>query len=153
VPAETGENDVVYCESGQYAANIEKASSQGPLAATPKESTGAAVEKFATPGVVTIEALSKEPYNVAGHQQIKTLLYLVQGKLVIVRLRGEDKLNEAKFGGQSGTNEFRAATADEICEAMDARPGSLGAVKAAMKSEIPVYADEVLRGSKGMTTG
>jgi prolyl-tRNA synthetase len=153
VPAETGENDVVYCESGQYAANIEKASSRGPLAATPKESTGAAPEKFATPGVVTIEALAKDPYNVAGHQQIKTLVYLVQGKLVIVLLRGDDQLNEAKFAGQIGTNEYRPATAEEIFEALGAHPGSLGAVKAAMKSAIPVYADEVLRGSKGMTTG
>ena len=153
VPAETGENDVVYCESGKYAANIEKASSQGPLAATPKESTGAAVEKFATPGVVTIEALAKDPYNVAAHQQIKTLVYMVQSKLVIVLLRGDDQLNEAKFAGLIGTNEFRPATADDIFEAMGARPGSLGAVKAAMKSAIPVYADEVLRGSKGMTTG
>ncbi len=153
VPAETGENDVVYCESGQYAANIEKASSRGPLAATPTESTGAAPEKFATPGVVTIDALAQAPYNVAGHQQIKTLIYLVQGKLVIVLLRGDDQLNEAKFAGQIGTNEYRPASADEIFEAMGARPGSLGAVKAAMKSAIPVYADEVLRGSKGMTTG
>jgi prolyl-tRNA synthetase len=30
VPAETGENEVVYCESGGYAANIEKATSRGP---------------------------------------------------------------------------------------------------------------------------
>ena len=41
VPAETGENEVVYCESGEYAANIEKATSQGPLLPTPKTSTGA----------------------------------------------------------------------------------------------------------------
>src|SRR6476659_10507442 len=46
VPAETGENEVVYCESGKYAANIEKATSQGPLVPTPKASTGA-LEKFA----------------------------------------------------------------------------------------------------------
>ena len=61
VPAETGENDVVYCESGKYAANIEKAVSRGPVEPTPSESTGAAPEKFATPGVVTIEALSAAP--------------------------------------------------------------------------------------------
>src|SRR5881296_3739559 len=36
VPADTGENEVAYCESGRYAANIEKASSQGPLLPTPK---------------------------------------------------------------------------------------------------------------------
>src|SRR5438477_11687586 len=45
VPAETGENEVVYCESGQYAANIEKAISRGPLVATPK-TAGAVPEKF-----------------------------------------------------------------------------------------------------------
>src|SRR6266853_3842163 len=35
VPAETGENEVFYCESGEYAANIEKATSRGPLTPTP----------------------------------------------------------------------------------------------------------------------
>ena len=39
VPAETGENEVAYCESGGYAANLEKASSRGPLIETPKAST------------------------------------------------------------------------------------------------------------------
>src|SRR5436190_4740967 len=62
VPAETGEDEVVYCESGKYAANIEKATSQGALIPTPKSSTAPAPEKFATPGVVTIEALTQQPY-------------------------------------------------------------------------------------------
>src|SRR5438093_4821245 len=56
VPAETGENEVVYCETGKYAANIEKATSRGPRVPTPSVSTAAAPEKFTTPGVVTIEA-------------------------------------------------------------------------------------------------
>ena len=37
---------------------------------------GAAIEKFATPGVVTIEALSKEPYKVPANRQIKTPVYI-----------------------------------------------------------------------------
>src|SRR5215813_11503234 len=53
VPAETGENEVVYCESGEYAANIEKATSRGSIVPTPTASTGSAPEKFATPGVLT----------------------------------------------------------------------------------------------------
>jgi prolyl-tRNA synthetase len=53
VPAETGENEVVYCESGKYAANIEKAASRGSLTATPSTETGPAPDKFATPGVTT----------------------------------------------------------------------------------------------------
>lgn len=152
VPAETGENDVVYCETGKYAANIEKATSQGPLVATPKASTGSP-EKFATPGVVTIEALSQPPYKVAAHQQIKTLVYLVDSKLVLVLMRGDDQLNEAKFTGLLGTNQFRAATAEEIFAALGAHPGSLGAVASTLKSNLTVYADEVLRGAAGMTTG
>src|SRR3954469_11440502 len=92
VPAETGESDVVYCESGDYAANVEKATSRLTVK-TPTEASGP-IEKFATPGVVTIEALSKAPFNVAAHQQIKTLVYLAESKIVLVLMRGDHQLNE-----------------------------------------------------------
>ncbi len=49
VPAETGENEVVFCEGCGYAANMEKATSGIPKTAA--REIGAAVEKFATPGV------------------------------------------------------------------------------------------------------
>jgi len=154
VPAETGENEVVYCETGKYAANIEKATSKGPLTPTPAVSSGAAPEKFPTPGILTIEALAAAPYNVAAQQQIKTLIYLVEGKLVIALLRGDDQLNEAKFTGRLGTAAYRAATPEEILEAMGAHPGSLGAVShTRKKSDLKVFADEALRGARGMTTG
>jgi prolyl-tRNA synthetase len=149
VPAETGENEVVYCETGGYAANIEKATSRGPLTATPKAGTGA-TEKFATPGVVTIDALAAAPYNVPAHGQIKTLVFVVESKLILVLMRGDDQLNEAKFAAEIGTNQFRPATATEIFEAMGAHPGSLGAVGL---SQFPVWADEQLRAAAGMTTG
>ncbi len=154
VPAETGENDVVYCESGQYAANIEKATSRGALTATPSVDTGAAPEKFATPGVVTIDQLAKPPHGVASHQQIKTLILVADSKLILVLLRGDDTLNEAKLAGQLGTTTFRPATAEEIVAAMGASPGSLGAVTSTRKKpELPVYADQALQGAAGMTTG
>src|SRR3981081_4404896 len=53
VPAETGENEVVYCEKGDYAANVEKAASGRPIGPWPG-STNTPIEKFPTPGVVTI---------------------------------------------------------------------------------------------------
>src|SRR5215471_13164856 len=61
VPAETGENEVVYCEGCNYSANIEKAGSKGPAMHTHKLAPPATAqpEKFATPGVVTIDALTK----------------------------------------------------------------------------------------------
>ena len=154
VPAETGENDVVYCESGKYAANIEKAVSRGPAEATPSESTGATPEKFATPGVVTIEALSASPYGVSARHQVKTLVLVADSKSILVLVRGDDSLNEAKLMAKMGAVQVRQATADEIVELLGARPGSLGAVSATLKTPVvPVYADEALRGARGMTTG
>lgn len=150
VPAETGENEVVYCETGAYAANIEKATSRGPLLPTPAVSTGPAPESFPTPGVVTIEALAQPPYGVAAERQIKTLVYLVASRIVLVLLRGDDQLNEAKFAGIVGTNEFRPATPEEVFAALGAHPGSLGGVGV---TKFPIYADLALRGAKGMTTG
>jgi prolyl-tRNA synthetase len=154
VPAETGENDVVYCESGKYAANIEKAVSRGPAEATPSESTGAAPEKFATPGVVTIEALAAAPYGVSARHQVKTLVFVADSKPILVLIRGDDSLNEAKLMAKTGAVQVRQATADEIVELLGARPGSLGAVSGTLKTPlVPVYADEALRGARGMTTG
>jgi prolyl-tRNA synthetase len=128
VPAETGENEVVYCEACSYAANIEKATS----------------------GVVTIEALSKAPFSVPANRQIKTLVYIADSKPVIVLICGDDQLNEAKLAGIIGTTIFRAATAEEIFAALGAHPGSLGTVGV---KNISVYADERLRGANSMTTG
>ncbi len=154
VPAETGENEVVYCESGRYAANIEKATSRGPAVAVPTVSTGPVPVRFATPGVVTIEALAQPPYGVAGSAQIKTLVYLADGKPVLVLLRGDDQLNEAKLAGKLGAAAFRPAVAEEIVAAMGARPGSLGAVTSTRRdASIRVFADEQLREARGMTTG
>ena len=152
VPAETGENEVVYCESCGYAANIEKAASGIPKTAA--REPGEAVEKFATPGAVTIEALSKAPYSVPANRQIKTLVYIIESKPALILIRGDDQLNEAKLTGVLGTSVFRPATPEEIFNAMGAHPGSLGVVKGALKkSGISIYADERLRGANGMTTG
>ncbi|HYG22875.1 MAG TPA: proline--tRNA ligase [Verrucomicrobiae bacterium] len=148
VPADTGENDVVFCEGCGYAANVEKASSGVPPTAA--REIGAAIEKFPTPGVVTIEALSKAPYSVAANRQIKTLVYIADSKPVLVLIRGDDQLNEAKLAGVLGTTIFRPAEAEEIFAALGAHPGSLGAIAVSKHS---VFADERLRGANEMTTG
>src|SRR5438067_3000413 len=153
VPAETGENEVVCCEGCGYAANIEKATSK-ITSNIQHPTSNIQVEKFATPGVLTIEALTRPPYDVPAGSQIKTLVYLVESKPVLILLRGDHQLNEAKPLGVLGTTQFRAATAEEIFAELGAHPGSLGAVAATVKSrKISVYADEALRGAVGMTTG
>ncbi|HWQ90280.1 MAG TPA: proline--tRNA ligase [Clostridia bacterium] len=149
VPAETGENEVVYCDACGYAANVEKAASSAPRT-TAEPDSSSAPEKFPTPGVVTIDALTKAPFGVPAERQIKTLVYLVQSKPVLVLLRGDDQLNEAKLTGILGTGEFRPAEPAEIVAALGAHPGSLGAVGV---SHLPIFADERLRDTTGMTTG
>jgi prolyl-tRNA synthetase len=170
VPAETGENEVAFCEACGYAANIEKATSGIPKTAA--REIGAAIEKFATPGVVTIEALSKEPYKVPANRQIKTLVYIADSKPVIILIRGDDQLNETKFAAKTGAVAVRPATSDEIFIILGARPGSLGAVNinfelqdegkrkalldtrnASGLDNFQIIADERLQGANDMTTG
>ena len=150
VPAETGENEVAFCEACGYAANIEKATSGIPKTAA--REIGAAIEKFATPGVVTIEALSKEPYKVPANRQIKTLVYIADSKPVLILIRGDDQLNETKFAAKTGAVAVRPATAEEILSLLGAKPGSLGAV-VNVPADVKVFADERLQGANDMTTG
>jgi len=146
VPAEIGDDDVIYSESG-YAANREKASS----ALVPKDLADAApageVEKFATPGIVTIAQLAAAPYLVSGDSQFKTLVYVGDGKPFLVILRGNDELEEAKLGSL-GFTVFRPATVEEIEPVLGAKPGSLGAVKGTIKNPAAlagVFADHAIR--------
>jgi prolyl-tRNA synthetase len=150
VPADTGENDVVFCEACGYAANIEKATSGIPKTAA--RELGAAVEKFATPGVVTIEALSKAPYSVPANRQIKTLVYIADSKPVLILIRGDDQLNETKFLARTGAVVARPATPEECVATLGAKPGSLGAVLN-VPAGARILADERLRGANDMTTG
>jgi prolyl-tRNA synthetase len=150
IPADTGENEVAFCEACGYAANIEKATSGIPKTAA--REIGAAVEKFATPGVVTIEALSKEPYKVAANRQIKTLVFIADSKPIIILIRGDDQLNETKLLAKTGAVAARPATVEEIVPLLGAKPGSLGAVMN-VPADVKVYADERLQGANDMTTG
>jgi len=150
VPAETGENEVAFCEACGYAANIEKATSGIPKTAA--REAGPALEKFATPGVVTIEALSKAPYGVPANRQIKTLVYIADSEAVLVLIRGDDQLNETKFLARTGAVAVRPATPEECQSTLGAKPGSLGAV-VNVPADVKVYADERLHGANDMTTG
>ena len=150
VPADTGENEVAFCEACHYAANLEKATSGIPRTAV--RETGPAAETFPTPGVVTIEALSKAPYSVPANRQIKTLVYIADSHPVLVLIRGDDQLNETKLAARTGAAAVRPATVEEIVALLAARPGSLGAV-AKVPANLKVFADDRLQGANDMTTG
>jgi prolyl-tRNA synthetase len=150
-PAPTGEDLIIHCPSCGYAANIEKATSRLAPVDDSAERTVllAAPERFATPGVRTIEDLAGG-YQAPADRQVKTLVYFLDGTLTLVLVRGDHALNEQKLIDATGAVAVRPAQPEEIRAALGALPGSLGAVGVA---EHPVIADEALRGRRGMYTG
>ena len=146
VASDAGEDDVAVCDGCGYAANVERASAA--LDPLENQSAGDAPESFPTPGVRTIAALAE-----LGHppvHQIKTLVYRIDGVLTLILLRGDHPFLEQKFSDATGAAEVIPAEVDEIRAALGASPGSLGAVGVV---DLPIYADEALRGRSGMTTG
>ena len=146
VVSDAGEDDVAVCDGCGYAANVERASAA--LDPVENQSAGDAPESFPTPGVRTIAALAE-----LGHppvHQIKTLVYRIDGVLTLILLRGDHPFLEQKFTDATGAAEVIPAEVDEIRATLGASPGSLGAVGVV---DLPIYADEALRGRSGMTTG
>jgi prolyl-tRNA synthetase len=146
-PSDAGEDLVVRCQACGYAANVEKATSA--LAPIQDGPGLPAPESFATPGARTIQDLARD-YGAPADRQIKTLVYLVDGRRTLVLLRGDHSLVEQKLYDATGATEVRPANAEEIGAALGASPGSLGAVGV---QDLPIIADPAIRGRRGMFTG
>ncbi len=149
VVSPSGEDIMLTNADDGYAANLELATSVlEPV--SDRDDNSDELEKFATPGVTTIDDLANFAGGAQAVHQIKTLIYIAKGKPVLVLLRGDHQLNEAKLGSATGASDLRPATADEIYDLLGAHPGSLGAVGL---EKTWVIADEALRGRARMTTG
>jgi prolyl-tRNA synthetase len=136
-PAGSGENTLVICENGDYAADLEIAGGVPPQPLFPEELE--APEEVETLGHRTIEAVS-EYLGVDPAATAKAMPVVVGEKLVLALVRGDDRLNEMKLLAELGEN-FRPAEAEEIREAFGASGGSIGPVGATVE----VIADEALR--------
>ena len=161
---EAGEDVVVACPSCGYAANLETATSRvlqaaaspgatvTPSQPSPCEGEGweGVLRRFATPGVLTIEALAQPPYNVPAESQLKTLVYVADDRPVVAVVRGDHALSEAKLQTILGAGVVRPAQPDEIVNLMGAHPGSLGAVGF---TGARVLVDQALSEQTDMVTG
>ncbi|HYX90681.1 MAG TPA: proline--tRNA ligase, partial [Myxococcaceae bacterium] len=148
VKTDAGQDLVAACPRCRYAANTQTATSRIPAEA---DGPGLArPEKFATPGVLTIEALEAPPYRVVAKRQLKTLVYVADGEPVVAVVRGDQELNEAKLQTATGAQVLRPAHPEEIPSLMGARAGSLGAVGF---SKARVFVDPSLADRKDMVTG
>jgi prolyl-tRNA synthetase len=139
-PAESGENTLVLCENGDYAADIEIAAGVPSAPDFPEPLD--APEEVETPGQRTIEAVSQF-LGVDPRATAKAMPVVVDGKVVLALVRGDDRLNEMKLLAALGET-FRPADAEEIRETFGASGGSIGPVGAA----VDVIADEALAGGQ-----
>lgn len=148
VRSEVGEDDVAACTSCDYAANLETATSR--LDPIDDSGYGGELERFATPGVRTIDDLARFDGGAQPDRQIKTLVYVLDGELTLILLRGDHTLQEQKLRDATQSIELHAAQAEEIHTLLGADPGSLGAVGV---KEVRVLTDVALQDRRGMTTG
>jgi prolyl-tRNA synthetase len=148
VVSDAGEDWIASCSACGYAGNVEKATSGIPAA---EDGEGPAVpEKFPTPGVRTIEDLVSFEGGAPADRQIKTLIYVLDGRTTLVLLRGDHVLVEQKLQDGTGAADLRPATDEEMRAALGASAGSLGGVGV---SDLRIVADLALRGRRNMVTG
>ena len=137
-PSGSGENTLVLCENGDYAADLEVARAIPSDAQLPEGLS--APEEVDTPGVTTIEGLA-ELLGIDASATSKAMPVVKDdGTLVLALIRGDDRLSETKlYDALPGPS--RPATDDEIRTAFGAGGGSLGPIE----FEGEVIADEALR--------
>ena len=130
VIAETGEDDIAYSPTSDYAANVELAEALAPT--TPRPAASAALTKVHTPGVKTIDELAAF-LKVSATSTVKAIV--VDGddstgnKPVLLLLRGDHELNEVKAQKITGVkNPLSFASPAAILAAFGANAGSLGPV-------------------------
>ena len=128
VLAESGEDAIAFSTGSDYAANVELAPAVVPANAAPSDEPPA-LEKFATPGLTTIEALA-EQLDIPADQSIKTLLAQdAAGELVALVVRGDHRLNAIKASKLPGmSSPLVLAEPDEVKRCLGAGFGSLGPV-------------------------
>jgi len=107
VRTRAGEDQIVSCDGCNYAANMEKATSKlWPEEDLAAEGDGKSLEVH-TPGQKTIEEVAKF-LGVSPKNKIKTLAYMAdevdekgkkKSRAIVVLMRGDHQLNEAKFNG------------------------------------------------------
>jgi len=150
VLADSGEDDIAFSDSSDYAANVEMAEAVAPAGpAAPTEE----MRLVDTPNTKTIAALV-EQHNLPIEKTIKTLFVHasdeVDAVLVALLVRGDHTLNEIKAEKQPEVAvPLTMATEDEIRALVGAGPGSLGPVNL----PVPVIVDRAVAAASDFGAG
>ena len=140
--SETG-GEVLVRGGGNYATLLGRAASRAQPLSAPDPDGDLEPEELHTPGVKTIAQVAAFT-GLPATSQIKSLVMVVEGKPLLVLLRGDHQLSAAKLPGA------RQAEAAEIREWFGADPGSLGPVGV---RGVKIVADDALRGRRNLIAG
>ena len=109
MPAESGEDLILFCNESGYAANVERAKSTiSSVAITEPDE----LELIDTPSVKTIEELSSF-LGIAEEQTLKAVFYQADSELILVTIRGDIEVNEVKLKNHLHVTDLHLATEEE----------------------------------------
>ncbi|MFC1992908.1 proline--tRNA ligase [Chloroflexota bacterium] len=111
--AESGEDEIIYCDNCKYAANGEKAES---IKSKIESGEPSPIEEVDTPGMFSIEQVSNL-LKVPQSHTLKAVFYMADGELAFVVIRGDIEVNETKLKNALHCNELRLANEAEVIEA------------------------------------
>lgn len=142
VLAQSGEDDVIFSDSSDYAANIEFAEAVAPK--TPRAAATQEMTLVDTPNAKTIAELV-EQFNLPIEKTVKTLLVKAvedsKSPLIALLVRGDHELNEVKAEKlPQVASPLTFASEEEIRALVNAGPGSLGPVNL----PVPVIIDRTV---------
>lgn len=148
VLSEIGEDTIAYSDTSTYAANIEMAEVVSVY--EPSDEAAKELEKVATPDQKTIEEVS-EFLTVPVAQVIKSLVFNVDGELVVVLARGDHEVNDIKVKNALGATLVEMAEEEEIRNVLGCGVGSIGPIK--LPVDMKVIADNAIRSMRNAVAG
>ena len=151
-PAVVGEDIIAYTD-GDYAANLEKATSK--FTGVQQTAEPEKLEKKPTPGAHSVDEAA-ESLGIDSNQIIKTMFYMAkmseeETQPVLVLMRGNDEVNEAKLKDELGCEELELADEEDAVKYLGAHPGSLGPV--GVGEDVKIYADNYVKVMVNMACG
>ena len=154
VLADAGEDGIAFCEGCGYAANLEKAERQADPAPVSPDSPvqpDLPCEEVPTPNARTIEEVAAF-FGLPATAFVKTLVYVADGKPLMVCVPGDRDVNEVKLKRLVGAKSLALADSQTVEEVTGAPVGFAGPVKPA-RADVPIYADQALEGARGVVVG
>ena len=142
-----GEDEFVYCENCDYAADIEAATSR-PL----EQPAGAQAEpltEISTPGRATIQAVS-ELLGRPGSEMLKAIFYDAGGRTVVVLIPGDREVNDDKVARAMWPSPVRLFE-DADFEARGFIKGFAG--PQGLPEDVTIIADHSVRAGRNWITG